>query len=150
MKSLIASALLLLSVSSFAFDAPECKDNKGSILSNSVTELKNVMSSRANRPQVFVTGKITEIGKEDHSGLQHQKFAIKVENIKLQIVTNLEFGRIPLAIGKTISVCGEYIKAQGGMVHWTHFDPHGGHADGFSILDGKIYGDVETPLRNNH
>ena len=72
-------------------------------------------------------------------------FNIKVSNdINIEIVTNLDFGRIPVELGKSIAVCGEFKKIGQGMVHWTHFDPHGGHADGFTILDGALYGDVET------
>jgi hypothetical protein len=97
------------------------------------------------RPQIFVTGTITKILAEDHSGLPHQKFSLKLSNdITLSIVSNLDFGRIPLVVGKSISVCGEFKHVGQGMVHWTHFDPHGGHADGFTILDGKLYGDKEV------
>lgn len=150
MKSFIVSSLFaLVSLSAFAginpADLPECKDVKGSVLSNSVDQLKVVMRSGANRPQVMVTGVISKILPEDHDGLPHQKYTLTVDSqIKILIVSNLDFGRVPLVVGKTVSVCGEFKKVGQGMVHWTHFDPHGGHPDGFTILDGKLYGDVET------
>lgn len=149
MKSFIVSSLfVLLSLSAFAGNTyenlPECKDAKGSILPNTVDHLNVVMRSNANRPQVMVTGVVTKILPEDHSGLPHQKYNITVqEGVQILIVSNLDFGRVPLKLGKTVSVCGEFKKVGQGMVHWTHFDPHGGHPDGFTIMDGKLYGDIE-------
>lgn len=150
MKSVILGLSLLLSVSTYAGNAlPECKNRNGEVVSSETNQLISIMyNRRANRAQVYVTGTITEIKKEDHSGLPHQKYAIAVnKDIKLQIVSNLDFGRVPVAIGKTVSVCGEFIRAANGMVHWTHFDPHGGHPDGFTIMDGKLYGDTEISSR---
>lgn len=151
MKSLIVSYLFaLFSFSAFAgnlpLNLPDCKDVRGTILPNTVDQLKVVMRSKANRPQVMVTGVVTNILPEDHAGLPHQKYTIAVDSqIKILVVSNLDFGRVPVQVGKTVSVCGEFKKVGQGMVHWTHFDPHGGHADGFTIVDGKLYGDVETP-----
>lgn len=151
MKSFIVSSLfVLVSFSAFAgitpANLPDCKDLKGSILANTVDQLKVVMRSNANRPQVMVTGVVSQILPEDHAGLPHQKYTLTVAgDIKLLIVSNLDFGRVPVVMGKTVSVCGEFKKVGQGMVHWTHFDPHGGHPDGFTIVDGKLYGDTETP-----
>lgn len=145
MKTFIITSLFaLLSFSSFAANV-DCKDVRGNILSGTVDQLKTTMKSNASKPQVMVTGVVSQILPEDHSGLPHQKYTITVANqIKLMIVSNLDFGRIPLQVGQTLSVCGEYLKVGQGMIHWTHFDPHGGHADGFTILNGTLYGDKET------
>jgi len=152
MKAFILSLALSLSFSSSIFASTEtfeCKDFKGNVVSGTVARLKEVMNSRANRPQVLVTGVITKIQQEDHSGLPHQKYSLKVDsNIELLIVSNLDFGRVPLSVGKTVSVCGEFKKlGNTGMVHWTHFDPHGPHADGFTVVDGRLYGDKEVSDR---
>ncbi len=147
MKLLIAFLILALPFSTQAYDK-ECRNVDGKTMNGSIEQLKSVMSSPWNRPQVLVVGVITKILNEDHSGSPHQKFSIKVANdIELLIVTNLAFGRIPVELGKKISICGEFKKVGQGMVHWNHFDPHGGHADGFSILDEKLYGDVEIAVK---
>lgn len=149
MKALFTGLLLALSLSAFsAQPTVECKDFKGNVVDGSIARLRSVMANhKGDKTQVLVTGTISEIGKEDHSGLQHQKYNMKVDkDITLQIVSNLEFGRIPLVIGKVTTVCGEFLRVGQGMVHWTHFDPHGPHADGFTIVDGVLYGDKETPL----
>lgn len=149
MKALFTGLLLALSLSAFsAQPTVECKDFKGNVVDGSITRLRSVMANhKGEKTQVLVTGTISEIKKEDNSGLQHQKYNMKVDkDITLQIVSNLEFGRIPLVVGKVTTVCGEFLKVGQGMVHWTHFDPHGPHADGFTIVDGVLYGDKETPL----
>ena len=144
MKLLFALLVLAAPFSIKAFEK-KCKNSEGRMMKGTVEELRAVMLKSWDRPQVKVTGEITKIQNEDHSGSPHQKFSIKVTNdIILMVVTNLEFERIPLVVGKSITICGEFKKVGQGMVHWTHFDPRGGHADGFSILDGVTYGDQET------
>lgn len=157
MKSFIVSSLFaLLSFSAFAgtinpSTLPDCKDLRGSVLPNTVDQLKVVMKSNASRPQVMVTGVVTQILPEDHAGLPHQKYTLTVGGqIKLLIVSNLDFGRVPLVLGATQSICGEFKKVGQGMIHWTHFDPHGGHPDGFTIVNGTLYGDKEIPGFNNN
>jgi len=149
---IISSFLTVLSLTSSFADTlaplatPDCKDLRGSVLPNTVDQLKVVMKSNTNRPQVMISGVITQVLPEDHSGLPHQKYTLTVDgNIKLLIVSNLDFGRVPLTLGTSLTVCGEFKKIGQGMIHWTHFDPHGGHPDGFTIVDGKLYGDKEVP-----
>ncbi len=146
MKLMIALLVLVASLSASAFiPEQECKDNQGNVLDSSLAQVTKIMHANGDRSQIFVTGTITKILPEDHSGLPHQKYTLKVSNdINLAIVSNLEFGRIPLVVGKSVSICGEFKHVGSGMVHWTHFDPHGGHADGFTIADGKLYGDKEV------
>lgn len=150
MKALFTGLLLALSLSAFSAETTvECKDFRGNVVDGSITRLRSVMANhKGEKTQVLVTGTISEIKKEDNSGLQHQKYNMKVDkDITLQIVSNLEFGRIPLVVGKVTTVCGEFLRVGQGMVHWTHFDPHGPHADGYTVMDGVLYGDKETPIR---
>ncbi|AUN99207.1 hypothetical protein C0V70_14060 [Bacteriovorax stolpii] len=150
MKALLVGLSLVLSIGASASEfLPDCRNRNGEILKTDVSQLRSIMGNRrANKPQVYVAGIISEIKSEDHSGLPHQKFFIKVDkDIELQIVSNLDFGRIPLVVGKKISVCGEFLRVGDGMVHWTHFDPHGSHPDGFSIIDGQLYGEHEVPVK---
>jgi hypothetical protein len=145
MKLLVLAFIALFSVASFAGDqVVDCKDRKGNVLDKSLDNLNQIRNSRQNRPQVYVEGQVSQILPEDKAGLPHQKYIIKAFNsVKIVVVSNLDFGRIPVQVGSTVSVCGEYINAEGGMVHWTHFDPHGGHPDGFTVMNGKLYGDTE-------
>lgn len=148
MKSLFASFLLVLSLAVNAGtlkEVPECKDFRGNVMNGSMDQLKVVMRSNAARPQVMATGIVSQVLPEDHDGLPHQKFSIIVDNqTKLLVVSNLDFGRVPLVVGKTVTVCGEFKKVGQGMIHWTHFDPRGSHPDGFTVVDGELYGDTES------
>ena len=147
MKSIFFISFLILGLNS-AHSAvlPTCKDRNGNELSGSVDELNKVRTTNSNRPEVFVKGVVEKILPEDKAGNPHQKYMLNVSGYKIQVVSNLEFGRIPVSVGTSVQVCGEYLKVGSGMVHWTHFDPHGGHPDGFTVVNGKLYGDVETPL----
>lgn len=148
MKMLLTSLVLALLASNISFAANQvidCKDRKGNILEKTIESLKQVKSSKANRPMVYVEGSVTNILPEDKDGRPHQKYIISAfSSMKIVVVSNLEFGRVPVAVGSKVAVCGEFLNAEGGMVHWTHFDPHGGHPNGFTVLDGKLYGDEET------
>lgn len=150
MKTLFASFLMFVSITAAVSagtlqQVPDCKDQRGNVMNGSMDQLRVVMRSNSARPQVMVTGVISQILPEDHAGLPHQKFSVTVDKqVTLLIVSNLDFGRIPLVAGGTITVCGEYKKVGQGMIHWTHFDPHGGHPDGFTVVDGKLYGDTES------
>ena len=128
----------------FSAQIPDCKDRRGNIVSPSIDQLRQTMNARVDRPQVFVSGVVERMLPEDKSGRPHQKYMLNASGIKLQVVSNLEFGRVPVKPGDSIQVCGEFLKVGSGMVHWTHFDPHGGHPDGFSILNGTVYGETET------
>lgn len=122
----------------------ECKNKRGDVVPQTEQVLDQVMHSKANRPQVFVKGTVIKMLPEDKVGLPHQKYIMSAfSGIKLQVVSNLDFGRIPVVVGSVVEVCGEYLNAEGGMVHWTHFDPHGGHPDGYTLLNGKLYGDTQ-------
>lgn len=139
----LVSFVVLTFNSAFSAELPVCKDRRGNPLDGSIDQVKQIMNTNSSRPQILVTGVVEKMLPEDKDGNPHQKYILNVQGIKLQIVSNLEFGRIPVAIGATIEVCGEFLKVGAGMVHWTHFDPHGGHPDGFSIMNGKLYGDTE-------
>lgn len=143
---LVFSQSVLANQTATSSPLPDCKDSNGNVVDGSITQLRKVMNNpRDSKTQVYATGTISVINKEDNSGLPHQKYDLKVDtDITLSIVSNLDFGRIPLKIGKKISVCGEFKRVGKGMIHWTHFDPHGGHPNGFSILDNVLYGEHET------
>lgn len=145
MRLILTVLTFVLATSIFAGDFQvDCKDRRGNVLPKTLESLNQVKNSKANRPMVYVEGKITQILPEDKDGLPHQKYIMQAfGSVKIQVVSNLDFGRIPVQVGSVVSVCGEYINAAGGMVHWTHFDPHGGHPDGFTILNGQLYGDKE-------
>lgn len=145
MKYLALVLLFSFSTAVLAQSLPVCKTRNGTELTPSVTELRRyVDTNNGKRPIVFVEGVIKEILPEDKLGRPHQKFILSVQGIKVQVVHGMDYGRIPLRTGVKVQVCGEFLNSQGGMIHWTHFDPAAHHPDGFIALDGEIYGQTEA------
>lgn len=133
---------------SYDTNLPDCLDRQGNILTGKLSELEAVMKSPTNRPQVYVSGVVTNILPEDHHGNPHQKFIIEIKkDLTLKIVTNLDFGRIPVQVGAKVEVCGEYAVNRWnglGLVHWTHFDRRNHHPNGFTVIGGMVYGETLT------
>ena len=158
MKTIIKfSTIALLFLSSVAqanvySNLPDCKNRRGDVLDGSIEEIHAIMNSRQQKPMIYVTGVVEKILPEDHIGLPHQLYIMTLaagkNTVKFRVVSNLDFGRVPLQIGQKMSVCGEYKKIkEGNLLHWTHFDPRGNHPDGFTIYNDVLYGDQETSNR---
>jgi hypothetical protein len=150
MSNLLKSLMFFfVSFNIFSGGFPDCKTQNGKILSGTADEVNQIMHSKANRPQMYATGTVYNIQEDDTKGLPHQRYNINVENgqkdIDLVIVSNLEFGKVPVKIGDSVTVCGEFINAEGGMIHWTHYQTRSGtHPNGFTIFNGVLYGEKEV------
>lgn len=92
---------------------------------------------------IFQEGKVYKILQDDTEGSRHQKFVLKFENSKTLLVAhNIDIAkRIPdLQNNDVVVFKGEYEwNKKGGVVHWTHRDPQGKHADGYLMHNGIIY-----------
>jgi hypothetical protein len=65
---------------------------------------------------------------DDHDGSRHQRFILQLPGRQtLLIAHNIDLAsRIPLGMGDRIQFRGMYEWNElGGLVHWTHQDPHG-------------------------
>jgi hypothetical protein len=80
---------------------------------------------------------------DDTQGSRHQKFILKLNSGQtILIAHNIDIApRIStLKVGDHINFYGEYEwNPEGGVVHWTHRDPSGGHEGGWLNHGGKIY-----------
>ncbi len=89
------------------------------------------------------TGIIKKILPDDVIGSQHQRFTVQIMHGKtVLVIHNIDIaGKISdLKKGEKITFQGEYQwNSQGGMVHWTHKDPHGKHPDGWVKYHDKVY-----------
>ncbi len=80
------------------------------------------------------------LGSRTHC--EHEAFDAQTHGGKVEIVDNVDIApRIPVRPGDRIEVCGELVRDPGRLpvVHWTHHDPQGRHADGFIRLRGRVY-----------
>lgn len=79
------------------------------------------------------TGLVCRIIPDDRDAAGHQRFVVKVPGGQtLLIAHNIEIAKpVPVGLGDRIRFRGVYeYNDEGGLVHWTHRDPHGGDGDG--------------------
>ena len=87
------------------------------------------------------SGVVTRLLNDDDDS-PHQRFVVRLASGQsLLIAHNLELAdRVPVGLGDRISFRGVYEwNSLGGVVHWTHRDPHGGAEDGFVRFRKKTY-----------
>lgn len=109
-----------------------------------IFDVEALFASKARDEWVEGTYSVTKLLKDDNKGARHQKFLVKVnDRITLLIAHNIDLApRIEnLAVGDKVSFHGQYVyNPKGGVVHWTHHDPSGGHGGGGYILHKeKVY-----------
>lgn len=86
---------------------------------------------------------VSKLLPDDTQGRPHQKWVVSLANGRsLLSVYNADMGeRIPLKVGDTVSMGGQYIwDRSGGLIHWLHHDPKGRRPDGWVELNGVVYG----------
>lgn len=93
--------------------------------------------------QVRGSGTVVRILADDRDGSRHQRFILELPTgASLLVAHNIDLApRVPsLSVGDTVSFYGEYEwNARGGVIHWTHDDPRGSHADGWLEHKGRRY-----------
>lgn len=88
-------------------------------------------------------GVVEKVLKDDTDGSRHQRFILNVGQGKTLLVAhNIDLApRLPdLRAGETVRFFGQYeTNHRDGVLHWTHHDPAGRHADGWLEYRGKRY-----------
>ncbi len=77
-----------------------------------------------------------------HSRYTHEHFGVQTSCGPAEVVDNVSIApRVPVHRGDRIEVRGVMVHDPGKLpiVHWTHHDPIGTHADGFIRCHGKTY-----------
>lgn len=128
LMTLIFSCLLLLA----------CNDS-----SAGNNDISAAYKSQRSDVQVSGVGTVIVILKDDLKGSRHQKFILKLDNkLTLLVAHNIDLApRISaLKKGDSVEFYGEYEWSQkGGIVHWTHRDPHNKHIGGWLKHNGRTY-----------
>jgi len=99
---------------------------------------------RARQSDVFLEtgGRVERLLADDREGTPHQRFIARVPgDMTVLISHNLDLApRVPVAVGDSVTVRGEYVwNDLGGVIHWTHHDPTGRRPGGWIRLDGRTY-----------
>ena len=79
---------------------------------------------------------------DDRDGSRHQRFVLQLaDHQSLLIAHNIDLAeRIPLGLGDRVKFRGMYEWNElGGLVHWTHHDPHGVEDGGWISYRHKTY-----------
>ena len=88
------------------------------------------------------TGFVRRLLSDDNDGSRHQRFIVELRSQQtLLIAHNIDLAsRIPLGLGDRVYFRGLYEwNDLGGLVHWTHEDPHGHEDGGFVRYRRKIF-----------
>ena len=93
--------------------------------------------------QVAGEGRVIKVLADDLDGSRHQKFILKLSSGRTVLFAhNIDLApRVDnLREGDQLEFYGEYEwNDRGGVIHWTHHDPRGKHADGWLRHNGKTY-----------
>ena len=105
--------------------------------------LANAFANQLSNFQVEGQGTVISLLSDDNDGSRHQRFIIRLDSGQtLLIAHNIDIApRIEtLNVGDNLQFNGEYEwNAQGGIMHWTHHDPDGQHANGWIKHAGITY-----------
>ncbi|MES2124803.1 MAG: DUF3465 domain-containing protein [Gemmatimonadota bacterium] len=104
--------------------------------------LRDAANQQRSNVQLLAVGRVIRLLPDDNEGSRHQKFLFRAApDLTVLVAYNLDLApRIPLAIGDSVQVRGEYIwNEKGGLIHWAHKDPAGQHQPGWVELNGKRY-----------
>ena len=106
-------------------------------------QIAEAFAKRQSDIQVAGRGTVRRILADDTSGRRHQRFILELASGQtLLMAHNIDIApRIDdLSEGDTVAFYGEYEwNAKGGVIHWTHHDPDGRHADGWLQHKGRTY-----------
>ena len=98
---------------------------------------------RRSNVQVEGQGEVARILPDDNNGSRHQRFILRLDHGQTVLVAhNIDLAPrvVNLHAGDNIAFYGEYEwNEKGGVIHWTHRDPAGRHANGWLKHQGKTY-----------
>jgi len=79
---------------------------------------------------------------DDHEGSRHQRIILQLRNENTLLVAhNIDIAkRVPIGMGDRMQFRGMYEWNElGGLVHWTHHDPHGVEDGGWIRYRSETY-----------
>jgi len=113
-------------------------------------ELARAVAERRSDVQLTARGTVVKVLPDDNHGSRHQRLLVRVgppgadgdRGLVVLIAHNIDLApRVDgIRAGDTLAFHGEFEwNEKGGVVHWTHHDPGGRHADGWLRFNGRTY-----------
>ena len=127
---------------SVTLQSPQLQNNGSSDAGTDNASVENAYQHKQSDVQVSGHGKVVKLLSDDAQGARHQKFLVRINAQQtLLFAHNMDLAaKIPLQVGDEIMFTGEYVyNPKGGIIHWTHLDPHGHHPSGWIMLHGNKY-----------
>ncbi|HSI44425.1 MAG TPA: DUF3465 domain-containing protein [Methylotenera sp.] len=116
--------------------------NESNAATSDNASIEHAYEHKQSDVQVSGHGTVVKLLADDTQGSRHQKFLVKINPQQtLLFAHNIDLAaKIPLQVGDEITFSGEYVyNPKGGIMHWTHLDPHGHHPSGWIMLHGNKY-----------
>ena len=91
---------------------------------------------------IEASGLVRRVLSDDNDQSRHQRFVLDLRNGQTILVAhNIDLAqRVPIGMGSRIRFRGLYEwNDLGGLVHWTHHDPHGVEDGGFIKYRSETY-----------
>jgi Protein of unknown function (DUF3465) len=105
--------------------------------------LAAVIAARQSDVAVQGEGTVVKVLADDKRGSRHQRFLLRLASGAVVLVAhNIDLApRLDsLRAGDELRFAGEYVwNERGGVLHWTHRDPHGHHRNGWLERAGRRY-----------
>lgn len=122
------------------------KPDRSQSVADSQRELISLAKSQRSGQMVEFQARVVKLLNDDNDGARHQRFLLAVDFEpspvdSVLVAHNIDLApRVPVDEGSVIRIYGQYEwNDRGGVVHWTHHDPGGRHAEGWIELDGQRY-----------
>ena len=139
--SFLSTVLFVLLVIAYGWIEPKIPpaQNSPAVVSEDVFEFYR---QRISGEMVRVDGRVIKLLTDDNQGSRHQRFIIDIDpGLTILIAHNIDLApRVPLRLREKIEIFGQYEwNEKGGVIHWTHKDPNGTHAEGWIKYKDKLY-----------
>lgn len=129
-----------------AKSTPTNQQSSAQSIGQSQHALVSLAKAQRSGQMVELSARVVKVLDDDNDGSRHQRFILAIDADHAPIDTvlvahNIDLApRVPVESGSIVRIYGQYEwNDRGGVLHWTHHDPGGYHAEGWIELDGKRY-----------
>jgi hypothetical protein len=121
-------------------------NRSSSSIADTQRALVGLAQAQRSGQMVEFRARVVKVLTDDNDGSRHQRFLLAIDyepspTNSVLVAHNIDLApRVPVEEGSIIRIYGQYEwNDRGGVLHWTHHDPAGRHADGWIELEGIRY-----------